>query len=154
MDKKHTSVVPDKNVFFVLSYIPEALLITFKTKYATVKGGGNMLKKLMKLFLTKETGKKYRALLLDVTADEITEGYLKFELSYILIKEKTKDVSHFVDSFADDGRDMHAKTFFDFLKKSGIKFENYFELAGSVFDVEIATDGNGSQYLRYLRSIA
>ena len=100
-----------------------------------------------KVFIKENAKDLFRAILKDIYATEISDGYVEIFGEYLLINHKTQEIMYFTDSFVDDGRDLHAKEFFKFLAKSRIKFYDYSELIGMCFEAEIHTDGRGNKLL-------
>lgn len=110
-----------------------------KVKKNVVKEG----EKVIKMANKKEV---YRAILTDIFAEEIRDGYVEFQCEYLLSADG-RDAWFFNDHFDGDRFNFKANTFFEFLKTNGIQYVNYEELAGLTFEAELHVDSRFNKVL-------
>ena len=77
---------------------------------------------------------KYRAILLDTSAVENSDGVINITFYYILICHRTGVHYKFKETITDNINIIRSLEFFQFLEFSRIEFENYDDLVGMVFD--------------------
>jgi len=97
-----------------------------------------------------------RAVLLDIATDErdTHEGVLNFELRFVLISPLTYETKEIRYSFVGVNGDIRADYFFGFLKKKGIRYEEYYELVGLVADVEICKSWEQQEFFVFKKLLA
>lgn len=88
---------------------------------------------------------KYRAVLLDVSAEENPEGLINITFSYSLIRHRNSENFEFDETFVDNINLVRSLEFFQFLETSHIEFDNYEELIGMVFDTVLNYEFIGGQ---------
>lgn len=114
------------------------------------------MKNLLRRFFHrgKDYSNLFRVVLTDIQTEEVDDGVLGFICSFILINHQTQDVSQCKYSFVGDIYDLRGIQFFDFLKKSKVRFHEYFELLGMVFDAELQVDSHKSKFFVYKKMVA
>ena len=117
-----------------------------KVKKNVVKEGDKVIKMANK----KEV---YRAILTDITADEIRDGYVEFQCEYLLSAD-CRESWIFKDHFDGDRFNFKANTFFEFLKTNGIQYVDYEDLIGLIFEAELHVDSRFNKVLIPTKLIA
>ncbi len=114
-----------------------------------------MKKIFQNLFLQRrDNSNLYRVMLSNIQTEEVDNGILGFICNFIIINHQTQEISKLKYSFVGDVFDFRATQFFDFLKKSKVKFVDYFELIGIVFDAELHVDDQNTKRLIYKKMLA
>lgn len=83
---------------------------------------------------------RYRAFLIDAYAAEISDGYVKVVLNYVLVYHATGSCYKFEETIVDHVDIAHSVEFFNFLEHNHIDFEEYDELVGMVLDTTLVYD--------------
>lgn len=99
----------------------------------------NYLQYLLEKYKTKKRlpVEKYRAVLLDTSAKENTDGLINLTFYYMLICHRTGLHYKFQESIVDNINIVRSLEFFHFLEFSHIDYENYENLVGMVFDTVV-----------------
>lgn len=100
-----------------------------------------------------EKNKVYRAILTDVSAPEIREGFVALHCEYCLVNA-LGEIFRFVDEFDACVFDYKANVFFDFLKENNVPYENFDDLVGLVFEAELHEDARFRKVLIPIKLVA
>ena len=94
-----------------------------------------------------------KAILTDITAEEIRDGYVEFQCEYLLSAD-CRESWIFNDRFDGDNFNFKANTFFEFLKTNGICYVDYEDLVCLTFEGELHVDSRFNKVLIPTKLIA
>ncbi len=91
--------------------------------------------------------------LTSIDAEEIRDGFLKFDLEY-MISSHCGESRLIKDSFDGDKYNFKSNAFFEFLKTNGIQYVDYYDLVGLTFEAELHVDSRYNKVLIPTKLIA
>ena len=86
---------------------------------------------------------KFRAFVLDCTADEIADGIVTIYMDLLLLEKRTQKIYLFCDTVVNHNLNPRSSDFFKFLDNADVAWFEYEDLIGLVFDAEIVRDHHG-----------